>query len=100
MTFLFVIHQDFLIFRIFTVLNVVYDSFFTRKSTILHYFRKEFLDDTIFCSVRDFARIRQHYTSQNIGGTDAWAVPPPQILGDRPPVPIGLRLWRSLWARR
>jgi len=28
----------------------------------------------------------ENTTSRNIGGTDAWAVPPPQILGDRPPV--------------
>jgi len=42
----------------------------------------------LFYSVRTFARIRQ-----NIGGTDAWAVPLPQIvLGDRPPSPpLGLR---------
>src|SRR6218665_1025550 len=60
------------IFRIFTMLNVVYDPFLTRKT---HF----------FYSVHTFTYIQQHYTSQNIGGTDAWAVPPPQILGDRPP---------------
>src|SRR6218665_1241989 len=29
--------------------------------------------------------------SPNIGGTDAWAVPPPQILWGRPPVPPEFR---------
>src|SRR6218665_2855865 len=52
-----------------------------------HYFRKEFLDDTFFYSVRTFARIRQHYFSKYLGGTDAWTVPPPQILGG-PSLPI------------
>src|SRR6218665_2044279 len=32
-------------------------------------------------------------TSQNIGGTDAWAVPTHQIWGDRPPSPLSLRSW-------
>jgi len=33
------------------------------------------------------SRASDNTTSLNIGGTNAWAVPPPQILGDRPPVP-------------
>ena len=34
-------------------------------------------------------------TSREIGGTDAWAVPPPRVLGeDRPPSPpVSLRPW-------
>jgi len=32
-------------------------------------------------------------TSQNIGGTNAWAVPPPQTLGDVPQSPLGFRPW-------
>ena len=35
-------------------------------------------------------------TFSNIGSTDAWAVPPPQMLGDRPPVPLGLRPWQAV----
>jgi len=51
-----------------------------------HYFRKEFLYDTFFYSVRIFARIRQHYFSKH-WGKDAWAVPLPQILGGPSPQP-------------
>jgi len=40
-----------------------------------------------FYSVRAFVRIRQTLLLKILGGTDAWAVPPPQILGDRPPSP-------------
>src|SRR6218665_987732 len=50
-----------------------------------HYFRKEFLDSTLFFySVRTLTRIRQHYFSK-YWGDDAWAVPPPQILGGTVP---------------
>src|SRR6218665_236995 len=52
MTYFLVIDQVFVIFpfffqifRIFTVLNVVYDPFFIRKK---HYFRKKLLDNTLF----------------------------------------------------
>src|SRR6218665_77017 len=76
-----VIDQVFQISRIFTVLNVVYDPFFTRKTTIS---QKNSFIRPIFYSLRTFTRIRQHYFSK-YWGTDAWAVPPPQILGDRPP---------------
>src|SRR6218665_2271759 len=83
-----VIDQVFLIFRIFTVVNVVYDPFFTRKTTISV---KEFLDDTFFYSVRTFARIRQHYFSK-YWGDECIGRPPPQIFGDRSPSPLlGLR---------
>src|SRR6218665_2913055 len=53
------------IFRMFTMLNVVYD--------------------TIFHSVHAFTHIRQHYFSKYWGGTNAWAVPPSQILGGPSP---------------
>src|SRR6218665_305935 len=71
------------IFRIFTMLNVVYDLFFTRKTTISE---KNSFMTAFFYSVHTFARIPQHYFSKH-WGTDAWAVPPPQIFGDRPPIP-------------
>src|SRR6218665_94370 len=67
------------IFRMFTMLNVVYDHFLTRKPQFF----------TLFI----LSRTSDNTTSQNIGGTNAWAVPPPQIWGDRPPVPLGLRPW-------
>ena len=67
------------IFRMFTMLNVVYDHFLTRKPS--------------YFSLFILSRTSDNTTSQNIGGTNAWAVPPPQILGGRPPsLPLGLRL--------
>ena len=71
----------FQILHIFAVLNVVYDPFFTTKTTIS---KKNSLTTPFFYSVRTLMRI----TSQNIGGTDAWAVPHLKFWGDRPP---GLR---------
>ena len=66
------------VFRIFTdpLLDVVYDPSYTTLSS---------QEKPLFYSFHTFAHIQQHYTSQNIGGTNAWAVPPPQTLGDRPP---------------
>src|SRR6218665_3307948 len=82
-------HQVFLIFRVFTVLNVVYDPFFTRKN---NYFTEEFLDDAFFYSIHTF---RAHPTTlllKILGGTDAWAVPHLKFREDRPPSPpLGLR---------
>src|SRR6218665_2070932 len=58
----------------FTMLNVVYDHFLTRKPQFF----------TLFI----LSRTSDNTTSQNIGGTNAWAVPPSQILGGpSPPVP-------------
>ena len=56
---------------VFAVLNVIYDIMwpFLHKKNL--YFLKKFFDDTFFYSSRT--------TSRNIGGTDAWAVPPPQF---------------------
>src|SRR6218665_492938 len=51
------------------------------------YLSNKFLDDTLFYSLCTFTCIRQHCFSK-YWGTDAWAVPPPQILGDRPPSPL------------
>ena len=83
-----VMDQVFLIVRIFTVLNVVYDPFFTRKS---HYLRKEFLDDTFFYSVRTFARIRQHYFSKYWGGRMHGPSPTSNFGGPSFQFPLGLR---------
>src|SRR6218665_820084 len=72
------------IFPFFTMLNVVYDPFLTRKATISE--KNSFM--TPFFTLFVLSRESENTTSQNIGGTDAWAVPPPQILGgDRPPSP-------------
>src|SRR6218665_3250851 len=55
------------------LLNIVYDPFLTRK--------------TPFFTLFILSRASDHTTSQNIEETNAWAVPPPQIWGDRPPSP-------------
>src|SRR6218665_2723595 len=70
-----VIDQVYLIFRIFTVLNVVYDPFFTRKTTISE---NNSLITPLLYSVRTFARIRQHYFSI-YWGDGCMGRPPPQI---------------------
>jgi len=49
-----------------------------------HYFRNEFLDDTILFTLFVLSRASDNTTSQNIGGTDAWAVPTSNFGGDRP----------------
>src|SRR6218665_3238686 len=81
--FFLVIDQVFQILRLFTVLNVVYDPFFTRKTTIS---KKNSLIRPFFHSVRTFARIRQHYFSKYWGPMHG---PSPHLKfwGDRPPVP-------------
>src|SRR6218665_1860886 len=79
-----VIDQVFQIFRFFTLLNVVYNLFFTRKTTISE---NNSLTTPFVYSVRTFACIRQHYFSK-YWGTIAWAVPPPKIFGGTvPPSP-------------
>ena len=61
------------IFPIFAVLNIVFDPFLTRK--------------TPFFTLFILTHASDNAASLNIGGANAWAVPPPQLLGDRPPVP-------------
>src|SRR6218665_3811470 len=48
----------------------------------------------LFHSVHTFTRIRQHYTSLNIGEKNSWAVPTSNFWGTIPPVPLGLRPWK------
>jgi len=44
---------------------------------------------TLFFTLFVLSRASDNTTSQNIGGTDAWAVPSPKkIFGDRPSVPL------------
>ena len=61
------------IFRIFTMLNVVYDPFLTRKTPF-------------FYSVRTFTHIRQHYFSK-YWGEPMHGRPHLKFWGDRPPSP-------------
>src|SRR6218665_2828887 len=85
MTFFLVIDQVFLIFlfvfQIFRVLNVVYDPFFTRKTTILE--SNSLMIPFFILFVLSCAS--DNTTSQNIGGDGCMGRPPLQILGDRPP---------------
>src|SRR6218665_1202642 len=71
----------FQILRIFAVLNVVYDPFFTTKTTIS---KKNSLTTPFFYSVRTLTRIRQHYFSK-YWGDGCMGRPPPQILGGPSP---------------
>src|SRR6218665_2311031 len=89
MTFL-VIYQVFHIFPFFFPDSPYLHSVKCRKWPFLHkkkhYFRKNSLTTPFFTLFVPFARIPQHYFSK-YWGTDAWAIPPPQILGNRPPSP-------------
>src|SRR6218665_2213662 len=83
MTFFLVIDQVFrifplvsLIFRIFTLLDIVHNPFLATKTSFSHFASKIF-----------FLSHPINNTSQNIGGTNAWAVPPPQTLGGPSPSP-------------
>jgi len=49
--------------------------------------KKNSLIKPFFYSAYPFAHIQQHYFSK-YWGTNAWAVPPPQIWGDRPPMQV------------
>jgi len=73
------------LFSVSTVWNLIYNIFdplFLTKNL----FQKILILDTFF-SQFVLCLTSENSTSQNIGGTDACAVPPPQIVGDHPPVP-------------
>src|SRR6218665_2425886 len=72
------------IFVSFTMLNVVYDPFLTRTTTISE---KNSFMTPFFKTLFVLSRASDNTTSQNIGGTDAWAVPHLKFFLDRPPVP-------------
>src|SRR6218665_1513259 len=83
------------IFHIFTVCDVIYDPFFTRKPPISE---KNFLVHLFALFV-----LSTNTTSQNIGRTDAWAVPHLKYFwGTVPPVPLGLRpcMWLFSLSKR
>src|SRR6218665_3357901 len=71
--------EFFLIFRIFTLLDIVHNPFLTRK--------------TPFFTLFMLSGISDNTTSKNIGGTDAWAPPPTSNFGGTvPQSPLGFRL--------
>src|SRR6218665_3354789 len=63
------------------MLDVVYDPFLTRKTTISE--KISFM--TPFFTLFVLSRASDNTTSLNIGGTDAWVVPHLKFFGDRPP---------------
>ena len=80
-------------FRIFPFFSQIFRIFYyvhCRKWSFPHknnrYFRKEFLYDTLFYSVRTFARIRQHYFSKYWGRMHG-PFPTSNFVGTVPPVP-------------
>src|SRR6218665_3430554 len=77
-----VIDQVFKILRFITVLNVVHDPFFTRKTTISE-------NNSLirpFFTLFVLPRASDNTTFLNIGGTNAWAVPHLKFFfEDRPP---------------
>jgi len=86
-----VIDQVFRIFplfsQIFPMLNVVYEPFLTRTTAISE--KNSFMTLFLLCSY--FCAHPATLLLKILGGTDAWAVPPPQILGEPSfPVPLGL----------
>src|SRR6218665_2453791 len=79
---------------LFTVCHLIYNIYGPFLYEKVLFQNKKFLHNTFFKSVRTFTvHASDNTTSRNMGGTDAWAVPPPQIFGgDRPPSPtLGLR---------
>src|SRR6218665_1066157 len=75
---------SFQILCIFIVSNFVCDPFFTTKSPLS---TKNFLTTHIFFTLFKLSHPSHNTISQNIGGTNAWAVPPSQIWGAAPAVP-------------
>ena len=70
-----------------TVWNLIYNTYdpFLHETPL--YQNKKFLHHTFF-SHFILCHASNNTTSRNIGGTDAWAVPPPQIFGETfPPFP-------------
>src|SRR6218665_105777 len=76
-------------FRVFTMLNVVYDPYLTTKTAISE---NNSLYDTFFTLFVLFARLRQHCFSKYWGDQCMGRPPTSNFGGDRPPpVPPGLR---------
>src|SRR6218665_1275970 len=74
------------IFRIFTMLNVVYDPFLTRKTTISE--KNSFVTPFFHSArTRTFARIRQHYFSKYCGDGCMGGPFHLKFWGTVPPVP-------------
>src|SRR6218665_2948171 len=70
-------------FTLFTVIKCPIRPFLRKKN---HYFKKYFLNKTIFYSVHPFAHIQQHYFSK-YRETNAWAAPATSNLGGASPSP-------------
>ena len=90
---IFILTPSILVFRLSTIWNLIYtiqDPFLNEKP-LFH--NKKFLHLTFLITLY-FSRTSLNTTSPNICGTDACAVPPPQILGRTvPQFPLSLRPW-------
>src|SRR6218665_1677053 len=71
-----------LIFRIFTLLNIVHNPFLARKTPFSHFGSTKFL-----------VSHPQNTTSQTIGGRVHGPSPTSNFGGTVPPVPLGFRPW-------
>src|SRR6218665_729977 len=73
------------LFFSFTLLDIRYR---TQSSQEKHLFPILAAEKHLFFTLFILSRTSDNITSQNnIGATNAWAVSPPQTLGDRPPSP-------------
>src|SRR6218665_1532371 len=72
-------------------------SYTTLSSPENHYFRKEFLDNTIFFTLFVLSRASDNTTSLNIGRPMHGPSPHLKFWGDRPPSPLGLRPCACVW---
>jgi len=69
-------------------------SYMTLSSQEKPLFQKKFLDDIYFFTLFVLSRPSDNTTFQNIGGTNALAVPPTSNFGG--PFPLGLRPWSDV----
>ena len=76
------------IFRIFTMLNVVYDPFLTIKTHVSE--TNSFMTPSFF-TLFVLSRASDNTTSQNIGRDGCMGRPHLKFGWDRPPAPLGLR---------
>src|SRR6218665_3598970 len=91
MTF-FVIDQVFKILHFFTVLQMSDTTLSSQEKPL--YFRKQFLDNTMFFTLFILSRASDNTISLNIRGDQSMGRPPPQIFGGpSPQFPLGLRPW-------
>ena len=90
--------EFFLIFRIFTLLDIVHNPFLTRKTPLFPFSRQNFFciwpfphKKNTFFTLFILSRTSDNTTYQNIGGAECMGRPPTSNFGGRPPSPLGFR---------